>query len=269
MKRAVTAGVFALAIMLDRTAIADESETAQCIASHVEAQRLRRDGKLRTARDALVQCARPACPEVLVGECSELLTSVNQSIPTLVFEARDADGRDVADARVLVGPAVIVERLDGKAIELDPGEYTFRFERAGTVAVDVPVVVREGDSARRIAAKLMPAVKKEPVLERKVSPVFWVAGALGLASVGAFGGLAGAGFAKRGSLDDAGCKPNCDPADVDEVRRLFVGADVMLGIGVAALVSAPIIYFTSPLEPVSLSASARAGGGSFILGGSF
>lgn len=264
MKRAASWALLAV-ISLPCPALADETETAQCISSHVEAQRLRRDGKLRAARDALVQCANPSCPTVLVEECSQLLTSVNRSIPTLVFEARDATGQDIADARVLVGTSTIAERLDGKAIALDPGEYTFRFERQGAVSIEIPVVVREGDSARRIAVKLVPIVVTAPELERRVSPVFWVAGALGLASIGAFGGLAGAGFAGKNALEDAGCKPTCAPAEVDEVRRLFVGADVMLGVGVAALVAAPIIYFLSPLEPVAIS----LGAGSLALGGSF
>lgn len=230
----------------------DKQPTSQCIAAHVEAQRLQRSAKLRDARAALVRCSDPACPSVLVQECTELFNKLDGAVPSLVFVARDPDGKDVADARVLDGDAVILERLDGKAIEVDPGEHVFRIESAGLPPVERKLVVREGDKLRRVEVQLG-GPKGDPVVvetERDVTPAFWVVGSAGIAGLALFGGLAGAGLAKKNDLDDRACAPRCPTEDVDEVRSLFLGADISLGLGLTALAIAPILYFTSPEVPV-------------------
>jgi hypothetical protein len=231
----------------------DKQPTSQCIAAHVEAQRLQKSAKLREARAALVRCSDPACPTVLVQECTELFSKLDSAVPSLVFVARDPDGKDVADARVLDGGTLILERLDGKAIEVDPGEHVFRIERAGLPPVERKLVVREGDKLRRVEVQLG-GVKKGPdstETERDVTPAFWVVGAAGIAGLALFGGLAGAGLAKKNDLDDRGCAPGCPTEEVDEVRSLFLGADISLGLGLTALAITPILWFTSPEVPVA------------------
>jgi hypothetical protein len=57
------------------------ADDAACISAHVEAQRLEKAGKARAARDALVTCAKPECPAVLVTECSTMLVEIEGSIP--------------------------------------------------------------------------------------------------------------------------------------------------------------------------------------------
>jgi hypothetical protein len=231
----------------------DKQPTSQCIAAHVEAQRLQKSAKLRDARAALVRCSDPACPSVLVQECTELFSKLDSAVPSLVFVARDPDGKDVADARVLDGGTLILERLDGKAIEVDPGEHVFRIERAGLPPVERKLVVREGDKLRRVEVQLGSGTKTPATTEteRDVTPAFWVVGAAGIVGLALFGGLAGAGIAKKNDLDDRACAPNCPTEDVDEVRSLFLGADISLGLGLTALAIAPILYFTSPEVPVS------------------
>lgn len=229
------------------------ADDASCIESHVEAQRLRRARKVRAARDALVECANPACPSIIVGECTEMLTEIDKAVPTIVLEARDPTGRDLGDVRVTIGGVVIAKRLGGRSLEIDPGEHTFRFEAPGAAPVDRTVIIREGDKNRRIAVVLgepkSAPVPVEPAGgERRISPAFWVSGSIGVAGLALFGGLGVAGLVKRGELDDLGCQPNCPTADVDETRGLFLGADISLAIGVAGLALAPIFYFTSPVD---------------------
>lgn len=234
------------ATVLTASTFAWADDTEACIAAHVEGQRLRKAGKLKGARDAFVQCSKPGCPSLLVEDCTGLLAGVESALPTVVFEASDARGGDVAEARVTAGGVTLAERLDGKAIELDPGEYVFRFERPKERAVEQVVVVREGDKARKISARFGAGPEGAPVKKRAVTPAFWAVGAVGVVGVVLFASLGGAGLAKRGGLDDRGCKPNCPSDDVDTIRGLFLGADISLGIGVAALAVAPILYFTSP-----------------------
>lgn len=251
--------------------------TSQCIAAHVEAQRLQKSAKLREARAVLVRCSDPACPSVLVQECTDLFAQVDQAVPSLVFVARDEQGRDIADARVLDGDAVLLERLDGKAVEVDPGEHRFRIERPGAEAVEQELVVREGDKLRRVEVVFGQASATPPATdgERDVTPAFWIVGSAGLVGLTLFGALAGAGLAKKNDLDDRACAPACPSSDVDEARSLFLGADISLGIGLAALAVAPILYFTSPIEPANESSRAfvaplaSAEGAGLVCGGTW
>lgn len=241
-------------------AAAQADETERCIAAHVEGQRLRRDGKLRAARDAFVACSKPSCPGVLIEECGGLLAGVEAAVPTVVFEASDDEGNDVADARVVAGGRILASRFDGKGIEIDPGEYKLRFERSGAKPIEQTIVIREGDKARKIAVQFQPA--EAPETKRTISPAVWATGGVGLLGLGLFAGLAGAGFAKRTDLDDSGCKPHCNPDDVDTIRSLFLGADISLGIGAASLALAPILYFALPAQ-VDADTSQAAWFGSF------
>lgn len=243
----------------------DEDATAACISAHVEGQRLDRAGALREAREALVRCSRPSCPSLLVQECAALLTEVDAAIPTVVFALSDAEGRDVADARVLEGGAVVAARLDGKAIALDPGEHTFRFERPGADPIAVTVVVREGDKGRRIAAVLPDPQASIPFGDgASIPPLTWAFGAVGAVGLGVFAGFGAAGLFARSDLEDRGCKPECPDSDVDSARNLFLVADVSLGVGLAALAAATIIYVVDASEP---PAPARLGAWRFVPSG--
>lgn len=279
--RAHTAFVVALSMQIPAAfAFADPiatDPTAQCIASHLEGQRLRKDKQLRAARGALVRCSDAGCPSVLVEECTQLLSDLDAALPSLIFVAQDDRGRDVADARVLVGEVVLLERLDGKAVDVDPGEHTFRFEREGAEPIERAVVVREGDKLRRVEVTFGAAGGPAPSTpgERQVTPAFWIVGGAGLAGLALFGGLGAAGLAGKADLDDRACAPACSSDDVDRVRGLFLGADISLGIGLAALAVAPILYFTSPLEEPARSTALFVGaapvddGGVMILGGAW
>jgi len=236
------------ALALARPARADD-ETATCIAAHLDAQRLQRDRQVRAARDTLVKCSRPVCPPLVRQECSTMFAEIDRAIPTVVLEARDAEGRDIADARVSIGARTLSERLDGRAVEIDPGEHVFRFERPGAAPVETRVIVREGDKGRRVGVTFPPTAEQPAEMHRDVHPLFWVAGGVGVVGLGLFGALGIAGLSARADLDDRGCKPSCPGEEVDRPRNLFIGADISLAIGVAALVAAPIVYFTSPMSP--------------------
>jgi hypothetical protein len=266
----LTVGVLVCA----RTARADD---ASCIAAHVEAQRLQKAGKVRSARDSLVTCANPSCPAMLVGECSSMLAEVDKSVPTIVLEAQDSNGRDLGDVRVSIGGQLLTPRLDGKAIELDPGEHTFRFETPGFAALEQTVIVREGDKNRRIGVVFSAGPVSPPPVDpdgdRDISPAFWASGAVGVAGLVLFGALGLTGLQQRSDLDEQGCAPNCDPDDVDQTRALFIGADVSLAIGIAGLALTPVFYFTSPMKPASKSGGVTlhfgVGGTAATFGGAF
>jgi hypothetical protein len=79
-----------------------------------------------------------------------LLAEVNRKIPTIIFDARDAAGRDLSAVKVTMNGEVLTEHLDGTALVLDPGEYNFRFEVADHEPVEKQLVVRESEKDRHL-----------------------------------------------------------------------------------------------------------------------
>ncbi|MGK3983752.1 hypothetical protein WME99_11990 [Sorangium sp. So ce136] len=150
----------ALALLLAAAlSLAGASARAQpskraCAAAYERAQGLRRDGKLIAAREALIACSQPTCPAAAVADCGPWLAEVEKSLPSVVIAAREAGGRERLDVRVLVDGRLLAAALDGKALPVDPGPHTFRYEPAGGPAVEERVLIREGEKNRAITVIL-------------------------------------------------------------------------------------------------------------------
>jgi hypothetical protein len=71
----------------------------------------------------------------------------------------------------------------------------------------------------------------------------YVIGGLGVASLGAAGLLTYWGRKDNDALTQ--CSPTCDPGATQHIKRLYLGADVALGVGVAALAGATWLYVRS------------------------
>jgi hypothetical protein len=70
-------------------------------------------------------------------------------MPTIVFEAKDGSGRDLTAVAVTMDGLPFVDKLDGSALAVDPGDHVFSFEAAGQPKVDKHFVVYEGERGRR------------------------------------------------------------------------------------------------------------------------
>lgn len=162
--RGVAAVVLFLAIALPGTARADD--TATCNAAYEDADALLKTGgqKLLEAREKLRTCARPSCKAWMVKECTTSLAQVEARIPSVVLVARGVDGREVIDVTVTANDGTeIARRLDGRAVETGPGERTFHFVAADGRGATVKAIVKEGEKAQRVAARLE-ASKPAPVV---------------------------------------------------------------------------------------------------------
>jgi hypothetical protein len=161
----------------------DESKNA-CLESFGVAQRARRAGRLLETSTELRACAQAACPEIIAGKCTEWLEEVHAAIPSIVVVAKDGSGRDISDVTVTVDGRVAASRLDGRAIEVDPGPHDVVLSHPGEDPVSVHVVAVEGEKGRRVEARFgaPPIVGEgEPAAEPGfyVSPVTWVCFAVG------------------------------------------------------------------------------------------
>jgi hypothetical protein len=244
---------FAVAAASSRAAA--EDQTPRCISEHEQSQALRRAGKLREARTTLLRCASQECPALVRADCGTWVGEVEASLPSVVIAARDAaTGLDVVDARVLIDGEPAAERLDVKAVQVDPGVHTVRVIRVGSPPLERQVVMREGERNRLVsfvfgsapATSPAPAAALEGTARSRTLPlVFGGIGALGLASFTIFA-VSGR---ERYDHDLSNCalvKGGCLPGEIDAVRTQLIVADASLGVAVVSLGLAAFFWFSAP-----------------------
>ncbi len=203
----------------------------ECVAAFEEGQRLRAKGAFTAALRNFQTCAEGSCPEMTKGDCATWLAEVEGSLPTLSFVVVDQGGKDVSVVRVTVDGKPVLERLDGKALAVDPGPHQLLFEAPGQPPLKVEIVVREGEKNRRVEVRL--GAPEQP-RSGKVSPATWALGAVGLVGLSVFGVLGGLGVAEKSDAETS-CSPGCSDDVVGSIRTKFIAADVALTIGLLSL----------------------------------
>ena len=234
----------------------------ECVAAYKGNQPLRRDGRLREAIEQLLVCSRDPCPAVLQSDCIEWLREAQAMAPSIVVRARAGASREVADVRVLMDGVEIAPRLDGRTIEIDPGEHSFVFERAGSGPVTKKLLIMEGEKGRVIDVDVTLSSSLQSPTPAPGRPVPWTVyafGGLALGALGLGGTFAATGVAARQDLFD--CKPGCSTERIDSVASRFLVADVALSVGALSLAAALVFYFTRPsTSPARTSAVLPNGG---------
>jgi hypothetical protein len=147
MKRPLALSVAVFVSVATANASADPSKV-ECVAANDQARDLRRVGNLKAAREQLAVCVAQSCPGPVREDCAQRLAEIATAQPSIVFAAKDGAGNDLSAVTVTVDGQPLAEKLDGSALDVDPGEHTFRFEGTGGVT-EKHLVVREGEKGRR------------------------------------------------------------------------------------------------------------------------
>ncbi len=111
-------------------------------------------GNLLDARESARTCAETSCRPWMIKDCTQWLADLDRRIPSVVFLAKDDRGNDVTDVTVSEGDQVIARRLDGRAIEMNPGERTFVFVGPGGPRVERRSLIREGEKDHVVEVRL-------------------------------------------------------------------------------------------------------------------
>jgi hypothetical protein len=227
---------------------------ARCNAAFEAAELLLRpsEARLLDARAALRACALPACKEWMVDDCSKRLVEVDRRVPSVAFSAEDARGAPLHDVRVLDGEREVSARLDGRAVEMDPGAHELVGERDG-VRVPISVVLIEGRKAQQVVfrfpgapaaeASPAPAAPREPArLRHPWAPP--VAGAL--VAGGVLASVIGVGFgvAAIDKKSDARCDAAnvCDGDTLEDARGVARAATVSFIVAGALVLGGVFTY---------------------------
>jgi hypothetical protein len=128
--------------------LAADPTIAECLGASERALSLRSSHKLRDARAQFVICAAATCPADVRSECQRRVTEVNAAIPTVVFEAKDADGNDLTAVKVSMDGQPLADKLEGLAISIDPGAHQFLFEAEGRTPIQKTIVINESEVGR-------------------------------------------------------------------------------------------------------------------------
>ncbi len=268
-----------------RRAVAAAPDKQVCLAAYEQTQKLRKEGKLLSAKEQALVCAQDGCPAVVRDDCTSWSVEIEKSTPTIVLAVTDAEGRDVTDARVFLDGEEVKAHVSGKAIALDPGKHALRVEREGEEPLEQEVIAREGEKNRTVTARFAaqgassgaaPSPAPAPALPTTARPVpaaTWAFVGLGVAGLAGFAAFGLQGNSKKSDLDARGCKPDCPQADIDSAKTSYLLADVGLGVAIVSFGVAAILYATRGEEPaptattsavprVDLAVSARGGGAS-------
>ena len=243
-----------------------QNTQAMCLEQHVNSQRLRQERKLLEARDALVSCAAYECPVIVRRDCLNWLEELRREVPSLVFRVM-VDGRSTADAKVFLDGELVAEQLDGRAIEVNPGLHTIRYEVDSFPSLEQEVIVTEGERFRVVEGALVTPTEAEPALpaqglptgtlpppeieyERPVPTATYVLGGLGLAALATGAGFGIATLTLESDMEGR-CADRCTSDAIRALEQRALIADISLGVGAASMVAAGLFYFLRPEKPVN------------------
>jgi hypothetical protein len=136
----------ALALTLLATPALADDQT--CMEAAARGQQLRKNLALRAARDAFQQCAALQCPKMVQTDCNNWQSEVTQSIPSVSVRTVDANGTDLLGTKVYLDGALWTDSNDGRAMEVDPGLHTFRYETMKHGTLERSIVIAEGEKLR-------------------------------------------------------------------------------------------------------------------------
>jgi hypothetical protein len=225
--------------------VARAQDAKECASAYVAAQNLRAQSQLRASRERLLVCSSDACAVTLRVDCVQWLKEVEAAMPTVVFAVQGADGKDLSAVRVTMDGASLGDHVGGAAMPVDPGTHAFRFESEGTAPIDEQVVVREGEKARVIRAKLGADASTAKPAGASTFPYLLGGGGVVLAGLGSTFEILG--LSKRS--DYVSCvQQTCGATTASSIKTTaqtdFVAGDLLLGAGIVAVGVAAYLYFS-------------------------
>lgn len=231
----------------------------ECAAAYVEAQKLKAASSFKKAREQLILCAKDECLAAVKKDCVAWLDEVNAALPSIVIEAKGPDGKETFDVKVSIDGEVVADKLDVKAIEVDPGTHKLTLEYAGEEPVEQELILRQGQKNKTIEVSFAkkkddkpPAAGPEPEPEPEPEPkasgtggpptLSYVLGGVGLLALGGTAYFWLGASSAESDLESKGCEPNCPQGDVDSIKQKRLIGDIALGVGVVCIGAAAYLW---------------------------
>ncbi|HTV21553.1 MAG TPA: hypothetical protein VMG12_22850 [Polyangiaceae bacterium] len=230
-----------------------------CLGNHTEGQQSRRDGKLLESRTAFRACSATTCPSEIIRDCFGWLEEVEKQIPSMSVTVT-ADGVSRNDAQVYVDDVLVLEKLSGRAVDVDPGQHRLRVVLPPFEPFEEQVFFPEGDRFRVVDVKFSsprPATVAGPTTPsttptdiepyRPVPIASYVFGGIGIAAAISGSAWGISNMALRSDMEDQ-CSPNCSDKSIDVLKQRALIADISWGVSIVSIATAATIYFLRPEE---------------------
>ncbi len=244
----------------------------ECLGSHREAQALRKQFRLIESRVLLAECGHSACPGPVRRDCLRWVEETAQQLPSVVFRVDAGDAETSRNIKIYVDDELRFQSLPNRAVDFNPGTYRLRFVADGKAPVEQEVVLGEAEkfknvtvrfaspqkpadatstSAPKETTKSLSPLPPPPATEqsRPVPLASYIFAGLGVAAAINFTAWGLSSKSLKSELETK-CAPDCEQEYIDRVRFRAMIADISLGVGVASLATASILYFLRPTTTV-------------------
>jgi hypothetical protein len=236
----------AAASFSSRGALADTGQ--ECRDAYYKTQVLRDNKDLEEALKQADVCVR-SCGNELAKNCAEWKADLEGKLASsIILEVVDASGARVTDATVSLDGELWLDQLDGSAHVISKGPHTIEINVKGSLPLEKPIVIRQGEKDRKILISLGSKPPPDPPSEgHRIGP--WI-----LVGIGGGALIAGAvtggivvvdyGVMKDNCNEQAG---TCSQDGLDASSRGQVLGPVTTGLLVAggALAAGGIIWFVA------------------------
>jgi hypothetical protein len=267
---------------------------AQCIDANAKGQDLRRNAHISAAREQFRACADPACPALVRDDCAKRLDEADRAQPTVVFDAKDGSGHDLSAVKVTVDGRPLVDKLDGTAVQVDPGEHEFTFTTAGEAPVTEKLVIKESAKERHEsltigaappspasvdAAGVSPTARGGMGTQKKIALGVGAVGVAGVALGSVFGILTASAISSQKS--DCQSATNCPRYAQAASDHSTWGTDgtvstVAFGAGAVLIASGVVLWLAAPhpadgpsFAALVVAPSVGSSGGGMLVRGEF
>jgi len=122
----------------------------QCISTHHTGQLTRQEGDLLGAREQFAHCAQQSCPAPIRKECAQWLFDVEHELPTIVLRVEDDQGKAIEAAQVWIDDELVAERVDGRALSVNPGTHVIRVRLEGGEEQTSELLAHEGEKLQTV-----------------------------------------------------------------------------------------------------------------------
>src|SRR5205823_6396031 len=102
------------------------------------------------------------CPRMVRDDCNARIAELDTAIPTITFTAKNGD-KDTTEVTVTMDGESLAKEVDGKPINVDPGEHSFTYTLAGSPPQTEKLVLREGEKNRNVVIQFGQPTKDLPV----------------------------------------------------------------------------------------------------------
>jgi hypothetical protein len=230
----------------------------QCLEASDTSIELETRGDLLSTRAALRTCASLSCPQAVRDECARRIGLVEQNIPSVIAEVRDASGRVPPGATLVVDGGAPTPASE-EPLELEPGSHTLTASAPsmGTVTRRVQLSAREKNRTFRLVLRSSDEVAPD---SRRLPPLRAAAlltGGVGLAALATASVFAAITLERKQDAKALCPNPTCtSPAGAESWQRASAAGNITTGFvvgGSLALAVAAGLWFAGGDDDVAVA----------------